>query len=93
MRVCSTALAEPDGVSSFGITTAEFATQLLTSINLGPLKYAVEKEPGILYQLELYPIVSKVVYSLDDIPTTMPLNEMKEKCDLVLDAIDSAADH
>lgn len=91
LRACSNALVDPSKVTSFG-TNAEFATTLLTSINLGPLKYAVEKEPGILYQLDVYPIVSKLIYNLDDIPSDMPLDEMKKRCDLVMYAIDSAAD-
>ena len=84
-------LEHPEQLSFADMTAEVYARMTLPNINLGPLKYAIEEQASILYQLEVYPTVTRLVNGLQDVNKEMPIGDMRGLCDLLVYSIDSDA--
>jgi hypothetical protein len=74
------------------MTVADHVRFLVPNLNVGRLRYAVEKETAILVQLDVYTTVLQILNALSEVKADTPLSEMKRISELVIRTIDRAAD-
>jgi cellobiose-specific phosphotransferase system component IIB len=81
-------LARPQEQFSSGLTHEEYARFMVPNLNIGPLKYAIESESAILYQLDVALTVTRIVHSLQGVKESSPIEEIKEACRAIVFSID-----
>jgi len=77
---------------SFKGTNEDHGRFAVSNVKLGPLKYALETEPGIIYQLEVYPTISRIVNALEAVPKDIPRDEIAKVANIIVTNIDRDAD-
>lgn len=80
---------KPDEVAWRGKTGKEYATMLVPNIDIGILKYAMEKEGASFYQLDIARTVSGIVRNLEDVDEQTPMEEIRRVAELIINIVDS----
>jgi hypothetical protein len=76
-----------------GKTASEYLVIMVSGIGTSRLRYAIEKEPGLIFQTDLGMIAQQIVNALDvPIDKMLPVSEAVEIADGVITHIDNEVD-
>ncbi len=85
-------LKKPHDEYVFGQTGSEYARLMVPNINIGILKYAMENEGAIFYQLDVAMTVVRIVHTLEGIDDDTPVEKIEHVAKSIVHSIDHDVD-